>query len=545
MSDLTGGKGFTLRVTPDGMEAWVDLARDAPPRWDPRAVREVLAEAGVRHGLLGNVLRKGPCGAVPGDSVLVAVGEPPLEGASGSVECLVAPGTGDRRMDGSADARAGRVLRVRKGQRVLRHVGLRPGLDGLDVRGRPLPAALQKDCPFPVGKGLAVDPDYGAFQVAEEDGVLVERGGRYEVKAELVVPGDVGPATGHVDFPGRVVVKGSVLAGYRVTAGGGLEVGGTLEAADVRVTGDLVVREGILGTVEVTGCITARHTENARLEAEGDVAIEKGVLNSAISAGGAVRVQGGLVSGSVFSGHTIEAGEAGSHGGARLWLRVGWPLPVSHALQGILAERGRLEQELASLSQLPEASTPAGAVRAALGALAQREQAILDGPADEQARISVARLLQPDVRVSIGPDSIWIREPLRGPLVLDGANIRRIQRPVAFWVSSMLLGKLQQEFKALGFLSQLTPPAAGQEAPDWPPRQGILCLEPAHAGEAGLAGLRAAGRVPGRKVIVFATGDDEKERERMEGVPADAWVVARKGGVARGWADAEEVRAVF
>ena len=405
MSDMGGGTGFTLRVTPDGLEAWVDLAKDAPPRWDPGAVRAALAEAGVRHGLLDNVLRTGPSGAAPGDSVLVAAGEPSLEGASGFVECLMAPGTADRRMDGSADARAGRVLRVRKGQRVLRHVGLRPGLDGLDVRGRPLPAAPRKDCPFPVGPGLALDPDYGAFQVAETDGVLVERGGGYEVKAELLISGDVGPVTGHVDFPGRVVVKGSVLTGYRVTAGGGLEVGGTIEGAEVQVTGNLLVREGILGTATATGSVSARHAENARVEAEGDVVIEKAVLNSAISAGGAVRGQGGLGSGTGFAGNAIEAGEAGSHGGARLWLRAGWPLPVSHALQEILAERGRLERELAALAPLPEASAPAEAVRAALGALARKEQALLDAPADGEARIAVARLLQPDVRVSIGPET--------------------------------------------------------------------------------------------------------------------------------------------
>ncbi len=541
MSDMAGGAGFTLRVTPDGMEAWIDLAPGVPPRWDPRAVHAALAEAGVRHGILENVLRKGPPGAAPGDSVLVAAGEPPLEGASGFIECLVTPGTGDRRMDGSADARAGRVLRVRKGQRVLRHVMLRPGLDGLDVRGRTLPAAPQKDCPFPVGPGLAPDPDYDAFQVAGEDGVLIARGGGYEVRGALAVPGDVGPATGNVDFPGRVIVKGSVLAGYRVSAQGGLEVGGTIEAAEVRVEGNVLVREGILGTVVATGTITARHAENARLEAEGDVVVEKAVLNSAITAGGAVRVPGGLVSGSVFAGSAIETGEAGSPGGARLWLRVGWPLPVSRELQEILAERGRLEGQLASLTALPEGNAPAAAIREDLGALSRREQALLDGPADGEARVAVAKLLQPDVRVSIGPDSVWIREPLRGPLVLDEGNVRRIQRPVAFWVSSMLLMKLQQAFKELGFLNQLLP-ADGE---DWPPRQGILCLEPGHAGEKGRAALREAGKMPGRKVIVFATGEDGKERERMKGVQADAWVEAGKGGLARGWAEAEEVRGIF
>ena len=116
---------------------------------------------------------------------------------------------------------------------------------------------------------------------------VCQRGDSFWVSEVLEIPGDVDYSTGHIDFPGDVIVQGQIKQGFKVKAGGSLTCAKTMEASEIQCGGDLVTDQGILGgagsTVKAGGQIRAKFIENCSVEGGGDVTVNTGRLNSVIS----------------------------------------------------------------------------------------------------------------------------------------------------------------------------------------------------------------------------------------------------------------------
>ena len=88
------------------------------------------------------------------------------------------------------------------------------------------------------------------------------------VSAVYYVRGEVGPATGNIEFVRSVDISGDVLPGYRVTAGGDVEIQGSVESAEIEAAGNVSVRYGIRGhagtRLRVRGGHAARQIHRVR-----------------------------------------------------------------------------------------------------------------------------------------------------------------------------------------------------------------------------------------------------------------------------------------
>ena len=73
------------------------------------------------------------------------------------------------------------------------------------------------------------------------------QGTKLSVVPVLEIKGDVGPATGNIDFVGSVLIRGRIKSGFRVVAKGDVQVERTLEDAEIKAGGNIILQRGIQG----------------------------------------------------------------------------------------------------------------------------------------------------------------------------------------------------------------------------------------------------------------------------------------------------------
>lgn len=327
---------------------------------------------GVRHGIDEAALDRAlatpsslPCSfvaargtpPVPGRGErweVVEVGrDPVVEGADGRVDYRDLPAT---RAIHAGDLLATRIPAV-------------PGTPGRDVLGRAIaPSPAVPEEPMTAGRGAEPCPE-GIRATAE--GELSVEGRRVSVVPVRTVIGDVDYATGNIDFPGNVVIHGSVLEGFTVRSSGDIEIAGTVTAACIQAAGTIRVGGGIIcrdrGLVAAGGDVTARFIENSRVKACGAVRVRRSILHSKVDAVGDVEVMGdpgGIVGGRVRSGGTVVCRMLGNEFGTRTVIHFGEDYRVVDRLReierAIVTLRDRLQEVDATLAPLarPSPGTP-------------------------------------------------------------------------------------------------------------------------------------------------------------------------------------------
>ena len=98
---------------------------------------------------------------------------------------------------------------------------------------------------------------------------------------DLQISGDVGLETGHVEFDGHIEILGIVKTGYRVS--GKSLTARAIEKAEIKIDGDIIVQQGIIGaSVKTGGKLRAGHIRISNIEALGDVIVEEEIVDSEI-----------------------------------------------------------------------------------------------------------------------------------------------------------------------------------------------------------------------------------------------------------------------
>ena len=148
-------------------------------------------------------------------------------------------------------------------------------------------------------------------------------------------------STGHIDFPGDVVIKGQIKQGFKVKAGGSLVCGKLIDASEIVCGGDLETGQGILGrmqgTVKVGGAVHAKFIENCYLEARGDVFVTTGCLNSVICTLGALSTgpKGVIIGGKISAQKGVSSFQIGSSAGVKTEIHCGIDYIVQQKLTWI------------------------------------------------------------------------------------------------------------------------------------------------------------------------------------------------------------------
>ncbi|HUX37486.1 MAG TPA: FapA family protein [Rectinemataceae bacterium] len=334
-----------VKVDEDWMSA---TAVFHPPRDDGRPlsweqVGEALGNCGVSEGILWDYIKEKllECNLERRTlrDLVVARGTPPEEAMPehGEIAERFAP----KEQFASRDAvkvdfrNLSRLPVVKKGEVVGRLFPAAEGRKGRDIRGKELEALRKKVDNWRAGGNVTIEGDR---MVAAIDGLLDRNNFVISIEEVFLVKGGVDYHTGHVVFPGDVVVEGRVGDGFKLWSGANILCKSTLDAFDVNAKKDLVCLMGILGHgtghVRAGGQLSAKFIENCRVAVRGDIHVQSALMGSQVYSLGVIDLgdKGVIVGGETWAVHGIKAARLGNEARQRTSIHVGVDFTVQQRL---------------------------------------------------------------------------------------------------------------------------------------------------------------------------------------------------------------------
>jgi uncharacterized protein (DUF342 family) len=122
--------------------------------------------------------------------------------------------------------------------------------EGYTVTGEPLVIEQDED-EIEIGANISQNETDELDQVeliAEKSGRLIFTGSKLFIQDTILIEGDLSPHMGKVDFPGNVMINGTVLSKAMVRAGENITIAGVVQAALVSAGGLIRVDKGIKGS---------------------------------------------------------------------------------------------------------------------------------------------------------------------------------------------------------------------------------------------------------------------------------------------------------
>ena len=347
--------GLTLTVTKDGLAAYVSTPEGSPAEVSKEGLRTFLEEKGITQGIVDDAAMSRLLASeqLQKNGIQVAEGRPPEMGTASSVKYAFEVShtrVGTVTQGGAVDFKEkGEVPYVEKGGLLAEKVPGRSGKPGVDVYGNAISPQKTKDKKLRCGAGAQLSEDglkVSAIVVGEPK---VSFGGKISVLSEHKITGDVGPETGHVDFPGHISIAGTVQDGYRVT-GGNISAKEILKA-HIDALGNVTVAGGITGaTIKAEGDVTAKYIQNSTILAFGNVTAEKEIIASQVSTSGACKVsRGKILTSRITAKQGIEGMEIGTEVSSPCKLKIGVDDHVEQELKDIGITVAGLKEDLQDL----------------------------------------------------------------------------------------------------------------------------------------------------------------------------------------------------
>ena len=331
-----------------------------------------------------------------------------------------------------------RFVRAKKGQALVELI-VQTAEDGRDVFGDLLvcPPAAVADVSLPeAGPGVLLE---GRALVAQQDGCVQLAGGRLAVRRLYEVDGNVDFRVGHIDFDGRVTIKGDVLPGFTVKASGDVAITGMVESASIEAGQHASIRGGVAGRagsrLKAGGRVEARYLRGASVESGEAVVITAECVDAQIACQGDLLVdKGTIIGGSVRAGGDVRANLLGSEMGVATAITAGHGGPVEKALGEARAALTALQNQVKNDEKALGLCRPAAAqspakqklVAALEQTLADRERAVaaqrqkieelVASYGQNSGKVIVGSRVYPNVTIRIGDLSRTITRPEEGPL---------------------------------------------------------------------------------------------------------------------------------
>lgn len=227
---------------------------------------------------------------------------------------------------------------VKKGQKLAIRRPKVYGNNGKTIHGDLIEMSIKK--PESVLGGTNTNTDEKAIYAAC-DGRLVEEKLTLSVEEVLAIKGGIDYKTGHIAFPGDIILDGPVADGFRLYSGGSILAKQTLDASDVVSKKDLVVAGGLVGRlggyVRSGNEVRCKFIQNCRLAARGSVIVGGGIINSHIYSMDKVDCgeKGKIIASEVWAINGVKALNIGSEKGKQTKIHCGIDFTVQQELERV------------------------------------------------------------------------------------------------------------------------------------------------------------------------------------------------------------------
>lgn len=382
---------FAFKIDDDKMTAKLSLT--PPYSGAPVSLFQIqlaLQAKGIVSGIMINEI-EAALNEGHAEERIIAKGLHPVPGTDARFQSLI-PKMRERKplvdKRGVADYRdLGQLIVVRPGDPLMCRTRPSEGKKGMNITGQILMPRPGQDTPFASGlQGVELDPndefdpDHNSLLLAAITGQpkLVANG--VMVEPTLNLP-QVDISSGNIHFDGTINIKGDIKDGMKVHASGDVFVGGTVEAAEIKASGNVVIKGGVIGHSEHSdhnevpnfnaiitskGSISARFAENTYMEAGIDIIIEEFSMHNHLTALNRILIgksgkKGRLIGGMTCASALVKAAVIGSNAGFITQVRAGFNPYLQAQLDKLKLEIDANEKEqdnikkiIAFISEHPE-----------------------------------------------------------------------------------------------------------------------------------------------------------------------------------------------
>lgn len=361
-------KAPQVRISYDNMKAYIYLPEPDEEKYTVEEVMDSLKGSGVSYGIDEDKIREIIDNQVYDREFLVAEGTAPKDGVDGYYEYKFDTNFSKKpkvRPDGSVDYWSIKMVEiVTEGQEIAEYHKAVPGVDGVDIKGKPLLAKRGRDMIPLRGKNFTRSED-GLTYTSMIDGKIERQKDRITILPVYEVNGDVDLSVGNIDFRGDVIIHGAVNTGVTVKATGTVTVDGIVEGAKIDAGKDIVLRSGVMGaskaSITTRGNISAKFFEYSKVQANGSIQADV-FLNCQVSCGETILLDGkkaSIVGGEVGAIQGIIVDTLGSDGEVRTNVRIGNGTSVTRRISmlknKIMIEKTNLEKIEEALKILKDA----------------------------------------------------------------------------------------------------------------------------------------------------------------------------------------------
>ncbi len=231
------------------------------------------------------------------------------------------------------------------------------GVRGLSIRNEEIPAIPGVETSISVGEGVREEKEGTEFYAATDGCVSFARN-TLEVNPVYVVRGNVDYGSGNITFNGSVQVKNDVLSDFTIKAEKDIFIDGICQDAHLEAGGNIVIKLGIKGdmkgSVKAKGDVIVGYAEGARIEAKGDIEIQKYAYGSSLKAGGkieAIKEPGVIAGGTVAAFSEVRLIQAGTTGNSKFLINVGTKYYFAAEMDALKASLLKFEENKAKIDE--------------------------------------------------------------------------------------------------------------------------------------------------------------------------------------------------
>lgn len=293
---------ISLQVTDDGYQAYLSV-RATPDTMSMTTpdLFSFLNDKGLVYGVKKDVLMLVISRLKQGieiDNIIIAEGIKAFEGLKPAVNYKFEISAKPKELEsGKVDYReVAKILNVKKDQVLAIKRNLQPPVDGIKVTGETIEFEPIEDIKVKTGKNIIVEEqEKYTYYKAGYDGALTFDNQIMKVFPTLEIRQDVDFDVGNIHFTGDVKVGRDVLPDFVVEADGHITIWGSAIACQLKSSGNVKVRSGIVGknkgVVAAGGVVTATFVENAAISAAGDITIKNGIIGSKVNCDSTVTLE--------------------------------------------------------------------------------------------------------------------------------------------------------------------------------------------------------------------------------------------------------------
>ncbi|MBU1196178.1 MAG: DUF342 domain-containing protein [Proteobacteria bacterium] len=330
VKDIVLDEYFELDLSEDHTKAYIKLKKSDTASMDTTHVRQFLEKHQVINGIqMDQDIAIWLQNASPEDNAfIIAQGKAAKPPKNAQIRYHFPTDflhAGKINEDGSINFQdRGTIPHVEENAFLAAKIFAEEGTPGITVTGKEIPVGAAEDLTFSAGPGTRISEDGIRIYAAIAGQPQLDALGNISVRPEYHLKGDIGFETGDVDFDGNVIVNGSVKQGFKVKCAS--LTAKEIQGAEIDINGDLNVSMGIVDTelVKVKGNVQAKFVHNSKINAFGDLIIQKEIIDSKIYLSGAcINSNGTIINCEISAKMGIDAGSIGNTSSKPSSLTVG------------------------------------------------------------------------------------------------------------------------------------------------------------------------------------------------------------------------------